>query len=172
MQPLSGELLESSTNLTEEARCDISARSFWQAGQIAFLDVRVFNPMASRYLHLESSKRYEVNEREKKRQYNERVMEIEHGTFTPLVMSATGGMGRESRKFYSRLTDIISEIRKQNRPIISAWIKRKIIFSLVKSVGVCIRGSRSITPDRNLENSIDQDIDRAEETSETMSRIN
>ena len=34
MQPLSGELLESSTNLTEEARCDISARSFRQAGQI------------------------------------------------------------------------------------------------------------------------------------------
>ena len=43
----------------------------------------------------EVSKTYEINEKEKKRSYNRRVLEVEHETFTPLVFSATGGMGRE-----------------------------------------------------------------------------
>jgi len=30
---------------------------------------------------------------EKKRMYEERVREVEHGTFTPLVFSCTGGTG-------------------------------------------------------------------------------
>ena len=36
-------------------------------------------------------------------------MQVEHGTFTPLVMSETGGMGRESSKFYTRLSELINE---------------------------------------------------------------
>ena len=88
-------------------RLDVCARGFWQAGQMAFFDVRVFNPNARRYAKQELSKTYQLNEKEKKRLYNERIMQVEHGTFTPLVMSATGGMGRESSKFHSRLSDLI-----------------------------------------------------------------
>ena len=36
-------------------------------------------------------------------------MQVEHGTFTYLVMSATGEVGRESSKFYSHLSELISE---------------------------------------------------------------
>ena len=61
----------------------------------------MFNPNARRYAKQELSKTYQLNEKEKKRLYNERIMQVEHGTFTPLVMSATGGMGRESSNFYS-----------------------------------------------------------------------
>ena len=50
-----------------EVRLDISARGFWQAGQIAFLDVRVFNPTAKRNANLELSKAYEINKKEKKK---------------------------------------------------------------------------------------------------------
>ena len=34
-----------------------------------------------------------TDEREKRRQYEQRVGEVEHGHFTPLVFTATGGMG-------------------------------------------------------------------------------
>ena len=37
---------------------------------------------------------------EKKRHYNKRVTAYENGTFTPLVFSTTGGMGRECKTFY------------------------------------------------------------------------
>ena len=44
-----------------------------------------------------------VNEREKKRQYNERILEVEHGSFTPFVMTVLGGMVTKASKFCSRL---------------------------------------------------------------------
>ena len=47
--------------------------------------------MAQPYGSQELTKAYEINEREKKRQYNERILEIKHGSFTPLVMTALGG---------------------------------------------------------------------------------
>ena len=47
--------------------------------------------MAQRYGSQELTKAYEINEREKKRQYNEQILEIKHGSFTPLVMTALGG---------------------------------------------------------------------------------
>lgn len=44
---------------------------------------------------LKLSKSYEINEKEKNKYYNERIVQIEHGSFTPLVMSTTAGMSRE-----------------------------------------------------------------------------
>ena len=85
-------------------------RSSWLIGQVAFFDVRVFNPTAKRYVNQELRKSYEVNEKEKKRQYNERILQVEHGNFNPLIMSTTGDMGRKSRMFYARLSEVISEI--------------------------------------------------------------
>ena len=36
-----------------------------------------------------------MNEQEKKRAYNERILQIDHGTFTPLEFSISSSMGRE-----------------------------------------------------------------------------
>ena len=94
LQPLTGESFAPSTATGNEVRLDVCAHGFWQAGQMAFL-----NPNARRYAKQELSKTYQLNEKGKKRLYNERIMQVEHGTFTPLVMSATGGMGRESLIF-------------------------------------------------------------------------
>ena len=35
------------------------------------------------------------HENAKKREYNEQVLEVEHGSFTPLVFGMNGGMGDE-----------------------------------------------------------------------------
>ena len=47
---------------SDEARVDIAARSFWVTGLTAFFDVRVFNPIPKRYVHMDSSKAYQFNE--------------------------------------------------------------------------------------------------------------
>ena len=41
-----------------------------------------------------------MNEQEKKRAYNERILQMDHNTFTPLRFSINGIMGRECQKFY------------------------------------------------------------------------
>jgi len=95
---------EVTANTSDEARLDIEARGFWVSDQKAFFDIMVFNPVARRYRNSKISKACETNEKEKKRQYNQRVLDIEHGSFTPVVFTAMGGMGREAKAFYKRLS--------------------------------------------------------------------
>ena len=44
----------------------------------------------------ELQKNYAVNEKEKDKAYNQRVIQLEHGSFSPLVFSVYGGSGRET----------------------------------------------------------------------------
>ena len=48
----------------------------------------MFNPNARRYAKQELLKTYQLNEKEKKRLCNERIMQVEHGTFILPVVSA------------------------------------------------------------------------------------
>ena len=89
--------------------------------------------------------------------YNERIKQVEHSTFIPLLMSATGGMGRESSKFYSRLSELISEKRELSNSIVATWIQRKIIIAFIKSIEMCLRGSRSVFHREKLKQSIKDD---------------
>ena len=43
LQTLTGEVLNSGANSSNEARLDVSVRGFWRRRQSAFYDVRVFN---------------------------------------------------------------------------------------------------------------------------------
>ena len=86
-----------------------------------------------------------MNEKEKKHQYNERIMETDHGTFTPLVFSINGGTGCECRTFYSRLAELIAEKRNVSKSIVISWIRTKLRFALLHASLICLQGSRSVT---------------------------
>ena len=92
----------------DELRLDICARSFWVSGQIAFFDVRAFDPNARRYSKQILRQCYCMNENEKKRHYNTKIMKVDQGSFTPLVFTVAGGIGGEGRAFYSRLATVLS----------------------------------------------------------------
>ena len=101
---------------------------------MAFLDVRVFNPNARRYANMELSKAYEINEKKKKKTYKERVIQVEHESFTLLVVSATGGMSRECKEFYSHLAEMICEKSKTNYNLRIIWIQRKSCIFINKII--------------------------------------
>ena len=48
------------------------------------------------YRSLSLSSAYKHHEDAKKREYGQRAREVEHGVFTPLVLTSTGGMDREA----------------------------------------------------------------------------
>ena len=50
-------------------------------------------------------------EHEKKRAYNDHIIEVENGTFTPPVFGTNGAMGDECKKFRKELALINSQIR-------------------------------------------------------------
>ena len=144
LQPLTGETFSlRSANTDPEARLDISARGFWVKGQKAFFDVRIFEPTASCYSKMKLSSAHEKNEREKKRKYEERVLNIEHGTFTPLVFTTSGGMSQLTQIFYSRLVDLMVEKKNEQKSYLMAWLRCKLSFSFLRSALLCLRGTRS-----------------------------
>ena len=63
--------------------------------QNAFFDVRVFYPHTSSYSSRSLASLYQSFEHEKKAKYADRILQVEHGTFTPLIFSSCGGMSRE-----------------------------------------------------------------------------
>ena len=116
---------------------------FGQKAQRAYLDVSVFNPFAQRYLSRTLRSAYETNEKEKKRDYNERVLQIQDGSFTPLVFSCFGGMGRECKSFYDRIAELMAIKRDVSKSESVSWLRCRLNFSLIRSVSLCLRGSRS-----------------------------
>ena len=74
--PSSGELLHHSANQQQEARLDISIRGFWQRVQRAFTDIRIFNPFSPMHVSQKLENRFSDNERENKRSYGQRVIDV------------------------------------------------------------------------------------------------
>jgi len=145
LQPLTGEALAFTTANTEEgARLDISAQGFWgNRHQRAFFDVRVFNPNAQSYRRVPLASMYHRQEREKQRQYEQRVREVELGSFTPLVFSTTGGMAKTTTVAYKRLASLLAVKRDQPYSLVLSWLRCNLSFSLLRSAITCLRGARS-----------------------------
>ena len=52
LQDVSGEILNSGSNTSQEARLDVHARGFWERQRSAFFDIRVCHPNAESYQEL------------------------------------------------------------------------------------------------------------------------
>ena len=111
LQPLSGESMSHRSAINESGvRLDIAMYGFWGGRfEKAFFEVRVFNPSTQSNRQGSLSSVYRKHEQEKRREYDQRVHEVEHATFTPLVLSTTGGMGRATTTFYKRLASMVAE---------------------------------------------------------------
>ena len=131
--PLSGEVLASSSITTDGARSDVSARGFWTPMQRAFFDIKVTHLNAPSYRQKDPLVVYRDHEQEKKRKYNSRIINIEHGHFTPLIFSTTGGMGPECSIFIKRLAVKIAEKKNQSYPDVMRVIRTKLRYSILRT---------------------------------------
>ena len=75
--PIAGE------HTNDESRCDIKTRGFWKYGQTAFFDIRVKLVYAQSNQNLSTKEIFKKHEKAKKREYSERILDVEHGSFTP-----------------------------------------------------------------------------------------
>ena len=57
-------------------------------------------------------------------------------------------MGRDCKKFYSKLAELLSDKRKESKSLTVNWLRTKLCFGLLKSCLLCLRGSRSVN--RNI----------------------
>ncbi len=150
LQPLTGEPPSGASAITTDgARLDIAANGFWESRfEKTYFDVRVFNPHAPSNRMSSLSATYRKHENIKKRAYEQRVREVEHSSFTPIVMSLTGGLGNAATTCYKRLATLLSVKHDQHYHTTMSWLQCRLSFSLLRSSIMCIRGARSshVTP--------------------------
>ena len=119
LQPIIGKILSgASANTQDGARLDVAADGFWGSRfERAFFDV--------------------------KRAYDQRIRDVENSTFTPLILSSTGGLGRAATSTYKRLASLLSTKWDQPYSTTMGWIRCRLSFSLLRSAIMGIRGARS-----------------------------
>ena len=141
LQPITGETLTGTSAISGDgARLDVAANGFWGGRfERAYFDVRIFNPHAPSNRQQCLASTYRKHERIKIRAYEQRVREVEHGSFTPLVMSLTGGCGNQTSA--TRGSHPCSQ-RNETNPTASHWPGCDA-FTLLCSAIQFIRGTRS-----------------------------
>ena len=99
LQPLAGETLHPRSAIVDDnARSDVRAEGFWDCRQLhAYFYVKVFNPTAATY------RNKTLQEAGKRREYQDRILNVEHGSFSPLIFSTAGGMGLTASVVFRRL---------------------------------------------------------------------
>ena len=78
-----------------------------------------------------------------KEHIEQRIRDIEHASFTPIVLSTTGGMGPIATTFYKRLADRLASKWNSSYSQTIGWLRCRLSFSLLRSSILCIRGARS-----------------------------
>ena len=135
-------------NKEDDARVDVSARSFWRFGNKIFLGIGIFNPIVDTHMKKSLKEAYVVNEQEKNGQYNDRILNVEHGYFTTLMFSCLGGISHACTMFFKHLTNLIADKRNESYQNVPKWIKTKISFALLKVALICLRGYRGKLKDK------------------------
>ena len=102
---------------------DVRAESGWgRDRRQAYFDIKVYNPFASSYAASPLTQCYRRAELDKRRKYDERIREVERGTFSPLI-SSSGGMGPTARVVYKRIATFISEKRGHPYSQVLHWTR-------------------------------------------------
>ena len=144
--PLDGERFRSTgANTANDARVDIKANGFWNGSrhECAYFDVRVFYPHAHSYRSMQVPVVYRNHERQKRNEYEERIREVDKGSFTPLVFSSSGGAGPAATTMLKRLANIYAEKKTTSYSEAIAWLRCRLAFALLRSSVLCLRGARA-----------------------------
>ena len=91
LMPVEPDRFKRSTNTQPEARLDVAATGIHSTFERTFFDVRVTHPSCQTNIHKSLTQLYKEQEDLKKRLYEERKLECEKGSFTPLVFTTSGG---------------------------------------------------------------------------------
>ena len=104
---------------------------------------------------------YKQNENDK-RLYTQRVMDVEQGTFTPLVFTTTAGVGEECKRYHNRLAELVVAKKGEDYATTVSWIRSKVSFATLGRLYSVLEG-RERTAKRTIRSNFqeaDYELDR------------
>ena len=69
-------------------------------------------------------------------------MDIENGTFTPLVLGTNRDVGKECSMFMVALAEKLSMARNKEYNVTMNWVRTKVSFEVLKSALFCVTCKR------------------------------
>ena len=60
-------------------------------------------------------------------------MEVEQGTFTPLVFTTTGGMSKECSRYHSSLAELLALKKGEDYASTMSWLRAKVSYVRLSS---------------------------------------
>ena len=85
---------------------------------------------------------YNLHEARKMKKYSNRIIQVEKGTFTPLIYTTSGVWGPQAVRYHKRLAELMSLKRGEEYSAIISYMRTRIRFSILRSTLIAIRGER------------------------------
>jgi len=126
----------------DRAAPDVSSRGLWSTFERTFFDVCVTHPNSPTYDKKDMEQIYKAHEMRKMKKYNNRIIQVEKGTFTPLIYSTNGGWGPQATRYHKRLAEKLSQKRGEDYAAIMCYMRTRIRFSILRSTLIAVRGER------------------------------
>ena len=140
--PVNEDLYHSRTNTQPAARLDVSAVGVWSRFERSMFDIRVTHPNCLSNLGKTPAQIYKEHQDLKKAEYEERVLQSEKASFTPLIFTTSGGMGPDSTILFKRLANKIAEKKLERYSHVMNHIRTGLRFAILRSTLIGIRGAR------------------------------
>ena len=83
-----------------------------------------------------------MHEKEKKRSYLEQVLQVEKGSFTPIVFSTFGTSGKEAQRYHKRIAELLADKKNDRCKEIVNHMRTRLCFSLLRSILMAVLGVR------------------------------
>ena len=125
---------------------DISSRGIWSTFERTFYDVCVTHPNSPSYASWNLGRIYRYHEERKMKKYNSRILNVEKGSFTPLIYTTSGGWGPQAVSYHKRLAQLLSKKRNETYASVMNYMRTRIRFSILRSTLVAVRGERGKRP--------------------------
>ena len=92
------------------------------------------------------------------REYRERILEVEHGDFNPLVFTTVGRMAPQSQIVVKKLSEKLAK-QSLNQSVVAGWLKVRLSYALLRTTLMCVRGTRRkkfLNIDTNIDLAVSQ----------------
>lgn len=70
---------------------------------------------------------------EEKRRYQQIVLTVEMGSFTPLVFGTNGGVGTGCKNFLKHSAKNLGGKKSERYTLVTAWLRARITFEILRS---------------------------------------
>ena len=113
-------------------------------GPKTLFDIRIFHPDAASYAEKPLEQLLLQHERQKNQlEYNERITNVDRGTFCPLVFTTAGATSPECAKLLQRLCGMLAQLDSMHYAQTVWYVRCRLSFALLRASILCLRGSRS-----------------------------